>query len=505
VHKYHTGRESEIFPAVSFFSREAFRVIYERGQSQPDASRHRAGPRFLLGRTMKTTTAPDQIAVTVRRGVTFEPATDGLAIAGPTWSMVLPSADPKLATALCEALAEARSPASVVREVAARTGSLAAVAATYQTLARLHGAGLLDRVVLSDGRVVARLTGEGSLPTSDAKTQDAPHLRLSKFAVITSDGESAALTSGRDPRRVEVDPVLLPDIVGGGLAAGTDWPSRGVRQLLLVSGLWVDPATEPDAGGWTPCELWFHQRTAEWRGSDRYGGTYRVAGDPAPYATPVTGRLVSLDVPDLASRERTDPPLVEVIERRRSVRRLATPSIAQVGELLYRSCRVRGSFHDRGLEVVDRPYPSGGSIHELETYLMVSECEGIEPGLWRYVADRHALELISADTARCAALAQDIGAAGELPGPPPIGIVVSARFGRLMWKYETMAYALILKNVGVLYQTLYLNAYATGLGVCGLGGMSTYAFERASGRDPRAEGMVGAMLLGVPTESEAWS
>jgi len=452
---------------------------------------------------MNITTAPDEIAVTVRRGVTFEPATAGLAISGPTWSLVLPCADPQLATALCETLAEARTPASVVREVAARTGSLTAVAAAYQTLARLQGVGLLDRVVVSDGRVVARLTGEGSRPTSDVQTPDGPDLRLSKLAVITRDGELAVLTSGRDPRRVEVDPLLLPDIVGGGLAARSDWPSRGVRQLLLVSGLWADPATEREAGGWTPWELWFHQRTAEWRGSDRYGGTYRFTGDPPPYATPATGRLVFLDVPDLGNRERTDPPLVEAVEHRRSVRHLATPSIGPVGELLYRSCRVRGSSVDRGLEVVDRPLPAAGSIHELETYLMVSECEGIDPGLWRYVADRHALELVSADTARCAPLAQDIGAAGELTGPPPVGIVVTARFGRLMWKYETMAYALILRNVGALYQTLYLNAYATGLGVCGLGGMSTYAFERASGRDPLAEGMVGAMLLGMPTEPAA--
>ncbi|GHJ49004.1 hypothetical protein Cs7R123_63460 [Catellatospora sp. TT07R-123] len=453
---------------------------------------------------MTTTMAPDRIAVTVRRGITFEPVTDGLAITGPTWSTVLPSADPQLATALCEALAEARPPSSVVREVAGRMG-LAAVAAAYQTIARLQGAGLLDRVVLSEGRVVARLTGEGTVPASDATIQDGPHLRLSKFAVMTGHGGTAALASGRDPRRVEVDPQLLPDIVGGGLAARTDWPGVGVRQLLLAAGLWVDPATELEAGGWTPWELWFYQRTTEWRGSDRYGGTYPFTGDSPPYATPVTGRLFPLDVPDLASRERTDPPLVEVVERRRSARHLTPPSIAQVGELLYRSCRVRRSFYDRGLEVVDRPCPSGGSIHELETYLIVTECEGIEPGLWRYVADQHALELISADPARCATLAQDIGDVGKIFTPPPVGIVLAARFGRLMWKYETMAYALVLRHVGVMYQTLYLNAYATGLGVRGLGGMSNYAFERVSGRDPLVEGMVGAMLLGVPTEPEAGS
>ena len=37
------------------------------------------------------------------------------------------------------------------------------------------------------------------------------------------------------------------------------------------------------------------------------------------------------------------------------------------------------------------------------------------------------------------------------------------------WKYNSIAYSLILKNVGVLIQTLYLMATDMGLGGCAIG------------------------------------
>jgi len=44
------------------------------------------------------------------------------------------------------------------------------------------------------------------------------------------------------------------------------------------------------------------------------------------------------------------------------------------------------------------------------------------------------------------------------PGTPQILVTIAARFGRVSWKYSALAYSLILKDVGVLMQTLYLIA-----------------------------------------------
>ena len=59
-----------------------------------------------------------------------------------------------------------------------------------------------------------------------------------------------------------------------------------------------------------------------------------------------------------------------------------------------------------------------------------------------------------------------------------------------------MAYALILKNVGVLYQTMYLVATAMGLAGCGLGGGDSDLFSRAAHTQSLVETSVGEFLLG---------
>ncbi len=197
---------------------------------------------------------------------------------------------------------------------------------------------------------------------------------------------------------------------------------------------------------------------------------------------------------------KSDPTLTETLERRRSVREHdpASPiTVAQLGELLYRSMRRRDGFTaPDGQELVDRPYPSGGSIHELEVYPLVVSCQGIEPGLWHYDTAGHALERVAEPGPATQVLVQRARASALLEADPQVLLVVTARFGRVMWKYETIAYSLVLKHVGVLYQTLYLVGTAMNLAVCGLGGGDAGDFAAASGLDYLTEGSVGELVLG---------
>jgi SagB-type dehydrogenase family enzyme len=59
-----------------------------------------------------------------------------------------------------------------------------------------------------------------------------------------------------------------------------------------------------------------------------------------------------------------------------------------------------------------------------------------------------------------------------------------------------MAYAATLKNVGVLYQTMYLVATAMGLAPCALGNGDSMLFAEATGIDPAVESSVGEFMLG---------
>ena len=74
--------------------------------------------------------------------------------------------------------------------------------------------------------------------------------------------------------------------------------------------------------------------------------------------------------------------------------------------------------------------------------------------------------------------------------------ILAARFQRLAWKYSSIAYALMLKNVGVIYQTMYLAATAMGLAPCAVGYGDSDLFARAAGTEYYAETSVGEFLLG---------
>ena len=75
-------------------------------------------------------------------------------------------------------------------------------------------------------------------------------------------------------------------------------------------------------------------------------------------------------------------------------------------------------------------------------------------------------------------------------------VTIAARFGRVSWKYSSLAYALILKDVGVLLQTLYLMATDMGLGGCAIGSTNIDLFARMTGIAFHVEGAVGQFALG---------
>ena len=91
---------------------------------------------------------------------------------------------------------------------------------------------------------------------------------------------------------------------------------------------------------------------------------------------------------------------------------------------------------------------------------------------------------------------EDARRSAKLAETPQILITIAARFQRLSWKYESMAYSALLKNVGVLYQTMYLVATAMDLAPCALGGGDSDLFARAARLDYYAETSVGEFLLG---------
>ena len=151
---------------------------------------------------------------------------------------------------------------------------------------------------------------------------------------------------------------------------------------------------------------------------------------------------------------------------------------------------------DPSVEYTVRPYPSAGASYELELYLAVDSCEGLARGFYHYDAGGHALVPIGAPAQELDALLRDAAFAMDAPAVPQILLTIAARFGRISWKYSSIAYALILKDVGVLTQTLYLMTTEMGLGGCAIGISNIDLFAKLTGLDLHVEGPVGLFALG---------
>lgn len=255
---------------------------------------------------------------------------------------------------------------------------------------------------------------------------------------------------------------------------------------------------------WDVHDLYFHSRTRMGRHANGWATTYRFKGrfPPLPQIkSPMSPAAIQLAQPDIDTLCRTtdgNPSFFQVLETRASRREYAPEAIRleQLGDFLYHCFRVKQKYDDDLGGVTFRPSPGGGALHSLELYILVNKCSGLGSGLYHYDAMGHRLEKISEPTAhtdRMLFLGRHMMLDKD---EPQLEIILASRFQRIQWKYESIAYSVILKDVGCLYQTMYMVAEAMGLSGVALGGGDADLFAAATQLDYFAEGSVGAFMLG---------
>ncbi|WP_186467346.1 SagB/ThcOx family dehydrogenase [Bradyrhizobium stylosanthis] len=257
---------------------------------------------------------------------------------------------------------------------------------------------------------------------------------------------------------------------------------------------------------WDFHDLVFHTRSTEGRQANPVGAAFSYASvvPPPPAVRPRwPGNKIALRrFPSLEPNSL----LPKLLRERHSTRDFDDKhpiTLDELAQFLDTTARVvsewkSGPYFDGGPEVTysTRPYPSAGSAYELELYLAVSNCEGLACGFYHYDAGQHALVAISASAQQLQALSVAAQFAMDAPGQPQILITIAARFGRVSWKYSSIAYSLILKDVGSLLQTFYLAATDMGLGGCAIGTTDIDLFGKMTGLELHIEGPVGQFALG---------
>ena len=361
---------------------------------------------------------------------------------------------------------------------------------------------------------------------------DADVLVLSRFAYMRRRGNEMVLESPRagalfricDPKTATALATLSSPQQVKQLRRRDGFPGLELLALLVHCQILfkVDAAR---AGGLRPAEgddnliLWdfhdllFHARSTEGRHANPLGGTYPYAGvmAPLPAVRPRwPGKSIHLRKFSAAPPEAISP-AAKLLRARHSTRSFDDRrpiTLAELSRFLDGTARVHTRFsssvYDGGPVVAyaPRPYPSGGGSYELELYLAVDTCEGLARGFYHYDAGGHALAAISVRPHEFDALLKAAQFAMDAPAAPQILITIAARFGRVSWKYSSIAYALVLKDVGALTQTFYLMANDMGLGGCAIGISNIELFAKMTGIDFHIEGPVGQFAIGRGMKTE---
>jgi SagB-type dehydrogenase family enzyme len=261
---------------------------------------------------------------------------------------------------------------------------------------------------------------------------------------------------------------------------------------------------------WDFHDLLFHTHSTEGRQANPSGGLYPYADTmPPPPSVRATfpGKAIDLQQ-HLPPASSTGSTALNLFRARHSTRDFDDNdpiTIAELSQFLDNTARIKAHWEHRAdlgdgsgplVGYTVRPYPSGGSSYELELYLTVTNCKGLERGFYHYDADRHALVPIAAQPQDLEVQLESAIFAMDAPSAPQVLITIAARFDRMSWKYSQIAYSLILKNVGVMMQTLYLMATDMGLGGCAIGNNNIDRFARMTGTEFHVEGPVGQFALG---------
>jgi SagB-type dehydrogenase family enzyme len=402
---------------------------------------------------------------------------------------------------------------------------------------RLSQCGLLSHSAFTNGKRLATLVAVSSSCVSSFVSRPGHALCgrryvLSRFAYLSRTGCEAAVESPLVAARVILNDHRAAAIAGALVASASveeltevldGVPAEGVTgvfTLLLRAGLLREASAEgnqaeedPALQSWEFHDLLFHARSRMGRSDAPHGGTYRLADRLAPPPAlkperPQTGETQELYLPDLASLERDDPPLAWVQEKRCSARDFDAEhpiTARQLGEFLFRVGRVKECWQTEvvtkdgptRMDFASRPYPAGGCLYELELYAAVNLCANLKPGLYYHDPARHRLVQLCGRTVEVGGLLRDAAESAAIAEDNlQVLLILASRFARVAWKYESIAYSLTLKHVGVVFQTMYLAATAMGLGARALGCGDSDLFARAAGTDYCAETSVGEFLLG---------
>lgn len=182
------------------------------------------------------------------------------------------------------------------------------------------------------------------------------------------------------------------------------------------------------------------------------------------------------------------------IENRSSVRRYADAPLT-LAELSYLLWCTQGVKRVEEGYVTMRTVPSAGARHALETCLLVNRVEGLEPGLYRFLAIEHKLIQVGLDAGLTGALTQACWGQ-QMVATSAVTFMWVAVAYRMTWRYGQRGYRYMHLDAGHICQNLYLAAEPIRCGVCAIAAFSDEDMSRILGIDGQEQFVIYVATVG---------
>jgi len=177
------------------------------------------------------------------------------------------------------------------------------------------------------------------------------------------------------------------------------------------------------------------------------------------------GEITALPDPRMVQVDQID--LNEAINRRKSVRVYSDEALT-LEELSYVLWSTQGVKEVTNRPATIRTVPSAGARHCFEPYILVNKVQGLEPGLYRYLALDHQLQAVNLEPGINEKIMNACLGQHFLLDAAVVLILTVVKY-RMTWRYGERGYRYIHLDAGHVIQNLYLCAEAIHSGVCAIG------------------------------------
>jgi SagB-type dehydrogenase family enzyme len=213
-----------------------------------------------------------------------------------------------------------------------------------------------------------------------------------------------------------------------------------------------------------------------------------------PYQKPYSAEAERIDLIPVDELSSGQMALADAIANRKS-RRVYNGqpiSLEELSFLLWSTQGIRATV--QGGKTTLRTVPSGGARHPLETYLFINNVEGVETGLYRYLAREH--QLLPLKFGDNVIGEVHAGTRDQFVPNSAVVFIWSAIPYRAEWRYGPVSHKMIAIDAGHVCQNLYLACEAIGAGTCAIGAYNQAKIDTALDLDGEDEFVVYIATVG---------